>query len=263
MSAKQWSKAWKGSLIALIVSSAGIVSAEGVRHYRVKPKQLCGIPPADYQPPQPPPAVVPVVAVSAVGHVLTPPVNPLTGTAAMNLQIPGAVANPSPRIKVFQFVPSALQIDHCSISRIAFSLQDNGQWRLSLQADQNPVVENSTALTTVLPSTTTSPDFPSTGKPALATAPIRGLPAVRLKHTTFLKRNLFVVQIRGLGDFAEQISVPASPPQLGKPVLVAMEPISFWVQNGVPYPLVSEGVVADASRFFDMIDRVELEFSYR
>src|SRR5208337_2431207 len=167
------------------------------------------------------------------------------------------------RIKVFQFVPSALQIDHCSISRIAFSLQDNGQWRLSLQADQNPVVENSTALTTVLPSTTTSPDFPSTGKPALATAPIRGLPAVRLKHTTFLKRNLFVVQIRGLGDFAEQISVPASPPQLGKPVLVAMEPISFWVQNGVPYPLVSEGVVADASRFFDMIDRVELEFSYR
>jgi|GEM_PF-2270702 len=263
MSARYLGKNLTRNLTATLAIGAGIVGADGVRHYHVKPKQLCGIPPADYQPPHPPPAVVPVVLVSSVGHVIMPPAKPLTGTTAMSLQIQAENANQSPRVKVFQFVPTAMQIDHCSISRIAFSMQDNGQWRLNLQADQNPVVENSTGLTTVLPPTLVSGGVPASGKPALTTAPIRGLPALRLKDTTYIKRNLFVIRIRGLGDFAEPIAVPASPPALGKPVLLRLSPIEFWVQNGVPFPLVSDGLHPDAKTFFDMIDRVEIEFSYR
>jgi hypothetical protein len=224
MSMKQWSKSWGRSLLAMIASSAGIVSAEGVRYYHVKPKQQCGIPP---------------------------------------LQIASNAANLGRRVKEFQFIPTALQIDHCSISRIALFIEDNGHWRLSLQADQNPLVEESTALTTVLPSTTLNTGLPAPGKPALPTAPIRGLPAVRLKHTTFLKRNLFVIRVRGLGDFAEPIAVPPAPPALGKPVLLSLPSIEFWVQNGVQLPLVREGYHEDAITFFDLIDRAEIEFSYR
>jgi hypothetical protein len=250
------------NVIATSAICAGIVGADKVRHYHVAPKQLCGVPPADYQPPHPPPAVVPVIAISGLGQILTPPATLASATAAMSLKVP---VQTTPRIKLFQFNQSTLQVDHCSISRMALTIQDNGLWRLSLQGDQNPVVEISTGLTTVQPSSTLNVGLPAPGKPPLPTAPIRGLPAVRLKNTNHLKRNLFVVRVRGLGAYTEPIPVPATPSIVGKPVLLDLEPIEFWVQNGVPYPLVAEAEhpYPDVQRFFDLIDRVEIEFSYR
>jgi hypothetical protein len=247
------------NLLATLAMGAGVLGADGIRHYRVSPRPLCGIPPADYQPPQPPPAVRPMIAISQVGFVLAPPATPSLPAAPMSLQINGQPVSPIPRVKVFQFVPTGMQIDHCSISRMALTIQDNGFWRLSLQADQNPIVETATALTTVQPA--------SGSPPALPTAPIRGLPKVSWKDTSFIKRNLFVIRIRGLGSFQEAIPVPPAPLSIGKPVLFALNPIEFWVQNGVPFPLVAQPrpfqAHPDVKRFFDMVDRVELEFSYR
>jgi hypothetical protein len=277
-------------------AGAGVVGADGVRHYHVKPKTLCGIPPADYQPSHPPPVVAPVTAISEVGFVITAPlaalsppatiVTPLpttvitppattvvappvtvvnrpattvTPSALMSLQTPSQIITPAPRTKVFQFIPTSMQIDHCSISRMALYIQDNGLWRLTLQADQNPIVQTATALTTVQPSTA--------NPPALLTAPIRGLPKVTWRDTSFIKRNLFVIRVRGLGSFQEPIPVPAAPATIGKPVLFELAPIEFWVQNGVSFPLVAQQDPslphADIKQFFDMIDRVEIEFSYR
>ena len=124
-------------------------------------------------------------------------------------------------------------------------IQDDGRWRLSLRADQNPLVETATGLTTVLPSSNSTSTLPTTSKPALPTAPIRGLPSGTAKDTAFLKRNLFVIQLRGLGDFSEPIATPPEPSKLGKPVLFATPPIKFWVQNGVPYSLVTEATSSD------------------
>jgi hypothetical protein len=259
----EWGKQLGRSLIATLAIGAGIVSADGVRHYHVKPQRLCGVPPAEYQPPRPPPVVVPVVAVSSVGYVLTPPLTQASLKEAMSLQVPGK-ATKSPRIKVFQFTLSSLQIDHCSISRLCLTVYDNGFWRFSCQGDQNPIVETATALTTVQRSATTKELLPTSGRPPLPVAQIQGLPAGEAKYTAFLKRNLFVIRVRGLGDFREPLPVPPAPPSLGKPVLFSLPVIEFWVQNGVPYPLVrTSGPNGDVRQFFDMIDRVEVEFSYR
>jgi hypothetical protein len=202
--------------------------------------------------------------VSSVGYVLTPPPTQASLTAAMSLKVAGEASTPS-RIKVFQFAQNSLQLDHCSISRPSLIIEENGFWRFTCQAVQNPLVQSSTALTTVLPSTTQTPVMPTFGQPVLPTAPIRGLPAVEMRDTAFLKRNLFVIRIRGLGDFKDPIPVTPAAPLLGKPVLVELPVIEFWVQNGVPYPLVKKAVAPDLDvhRFFDMVDRAEVEFSYR
>ncbi len=53
------------------------------------------------------------------------------------------------------------------------------------------------------------------------------------------------------------------PSNQAKPALMAPPPIEFWVQRGVPYLGVFDGVDTSAAAFFDQIDRFELEFSYR
>jgi hypothetical protein len=264
MSESNLVKFWRRKVVVVSAVSAGILGADEVRRYHVLPKTICGIPPADYQPPHPKPIVAPVVVISSVGVLLPAPAVPASAAAnAMSLQINGAPVSKLPRIKFFQFIPTTLQIDHCALSRIALVIRDDGHLRLSLQADQNPLIENSTALTTVQPSSTTNSLVSTMSKPPLATAPIRGLPAVRLKQTSFLKRNQFVIRLRGLGSYANPLPVPPAPASLGKPVMFATPPIEFWVQNGVPYPLDAEADLGDIRAFFDLVDRVELEFSYR
>jgi hypothetical protein len=236
--------------LALILVAAltvgGAALGGGVRRYRARPQQLCAIPDADYQPPHPPPMVDPVLAVSKVGTILTPSPPATAGETTMSLKIAGQTTTSRPRIKLYQFIPTALAIDHCSISRLAMTIDETGYWRLNLQADQNPQV-----------------DFPPAGIAVPVQAQTRGLPAVQLKQTTYLKRNLFVIRVRGLGAFPEATTTPPAPPDLGKPVLLAIPPIQFWVQRGVPYPAVFDGVNRDAATLFDLIDRIEIEFSYR
>jgi hypothetical protein len=237
------------SLALLLVSAltiAGAAVGKGVRRYHARPQERCGIPEADYQPRHPPPLVDPVIAVSQVGVLLAQPQTTASDTA-MSLKIEGArTTAPRTRVKVYQFAPTSLQIDHCSISRMALFLTDRGHWRLSLQADQNPQVV-----------------LPPAGVAVPTTAQVRGLPNVQLKQTTHLKRNLFVIKVRGLGAYREPLAVPPKPPTQGKPVLMDLPPIEFWVQRGVPYSAVFENENGDSATYFDQIDRVEIEFSYR
>jgi hypothetical protein len=237
------------SLALLMVAALTVGSVAvggGVRRYRARPQERCGIPDADYQPPHPPPVVDPVLAVSQLGVLLAQPLSTTAGDAAMSLKISGQTAAARSRVKIYQFSPTSLQIDHCSISRMALIINDRGYWRLSLQADQNPQV-----------------DIPAAGVAVTSPAQVRGLPSLPLKQTTQLKRNLFVIRVRGLGAYSEPLPTPPAPAALGKPVLMALPPIEFWVQRGVPYPGVFENENRDAATFFDQIDRVEIEFSYR
>jgi hypothetical protein len=233
-------------LIAILVVGVGVVSAAGVRRRHAKPRELGGIPARDYQTitGSSPASVLAISKVAVSIAPSEPPAAP--GTAGMALRIGEQAANRSLGARLYQFAPTSLQIDHCSISRIALVIQEDGSWRLNLQADQNP--------RTAVPRSETPP---------VAMTPIRGLPNVQTKQTAHIKRNLFIVRVRGLGAFAEPLATPPSPPSLGKPVLLALGPIEFWVQNGVPYPLVIQGRDDDAACFFDRIYRAEIEFTYR
>jgi hypothetical protein len=67
--------------------------------------------------------------------------------------------------------------------------------------------------------------------------------------------------VRCYGAFPLREEVPGLAP--GKPVLFELPPASFWVQRGVPYDFWAKQPLPDVSQYFDLIDRVEVEFSYR
>lgn len=229
------------------MAAATAAAGAGVRRYHARPTPLCGLPAADYQPPQPPPAALPSLLVSSPGVVINPPPPAVAnGAAAMSLQIADPGDPRAMRLKVFQFPTSGLTVDHCSVSRITLTVRDDGFWRANLRAAQNSQVT-----------------APGVVAPPVPPTPVRGLPAVTTKETLYLKRNLFVVRLRGLGLYQEPLPTPTVPSPLGKPVLLDLCAIEFWVQRGVPYELVRQGWSPDARAYFDRIDRVELEFSYR
>jgi hypothetical protein len=132
-------------------------------------------------------------------------------------------------IDLYQLDQDKLQIDQCEISQVALQLFDNGQWVLSLRGDQNrrPL-----------------PDQPVPYNPRL-----------------HIKRNQFVVRLRCLG--AVEVKPIADAPAAGKPVLVALNPVEFWVENGQPRYLRTGGRDPLVKDYFRDIDRVEIEFFYR
>jgi hypothetical protein len=244
----------------MAAAAVGIGTGAGVRHYHARPHELNGLPGYDYQPPQPPPVVPPISMVSSLGVILLPPPPtlppPALSTAPglvvtqrddlMSLQIAAPPIGPKARLKFYQFPTAGLQLDHCGISRVALVIREDGFYRLTLRADQN------------------RRDDPTSLKTApLVDAPIRGLPDVRLKQTGHLRRNLFIIRTRGLGSFTEPLPINGGPPTLGKPVLAQFPTASFWVQNNVPFPMASQGYLEDVAAYFDRIDRIELDFSYR
>jgi hypothetical protein len=153
------------------------------------------------------------------------------------------------RIKYYQLPQSKMQIDHCSLSRVALTLHENGYWTLSLGADQNPWMTGQRQ--------EASSPTQTRGTVNSVRAPIPPL----TKQTNDLKRNLFRVKIRCYGGYPLQENRPEL--SGGKPVLFELEPDPFWVQRGIPYDYWKSGATVAAQRFFDVIDRVEVEFSYR
>lgn len=136
------------------------------------------------------------------------------------------------QIRLYQLDRPGLQIDHCAISRVALQLHDDGIWVLSLRADQN------------------RQDEPAAAPP----------PGEQRKATAHIKRNQFVVKLRCYGRYEVKEAEPEA--STGKPVLVQIEPERFWVQRGEPRHFVGSGKQEDLTRYFDLIDRVEIEFFY-
>ena len=208
------------------VAGLGLIGAAGKRHpdrrAKTVPNVRCDIPAQDYihgSPSQvgiafsdpvvlvrtagPPPAVVPVGAVSYAYYQLTRP---------------------------------SITIDQCSISQVVLTTWDNGSWSLDLRADQNPMVSQSNPQ--ILPG--------STGP---------------TKVTSYIRRNLFTVRIRGLGSSSGPLD-PAN--RIGRPVLFTLEPDPFWVQRGIPkLPSLQKESDPRVAKFFNQVDRIEVDFSYR
>ena len=77
------------------------------------------------------------------------------------------------------------------------------------------------------------------------------------RYTAHIKRNRFHVKFRCLGAYE------AEPQEgdAGRPVLFNVEPRPFWVQKGRPYALFERGDLGGDQQYFDLVDRVELEFA--
>jgi multidrug efflux pump subunit AcrA (membrane-fusion protein) len=136
--------------------------------------------------------------------------------------------------KAFQFASApVLKIDHCSISEMSVQIQDSGAWELSLRADQNPA-------------------------DAQADRKVTTKEEIR-KFTDHLQRNQFFVRLQCYANFGRAGRVGL----LGKPVVIPLNVEPFWVQKGVPLPLVVQGYSPKVKSYFSQIDRAEIEFYYR
>lgn len=230
-----------------------LVCCAAPRYFHARARTRSGLPVRDYVFEA---FAQPITAWSMSGVPVPPFVTPpeLAPTEAL-------AARADTELRVFQFIDERLAIDHCSISRIAVQLHRNGDCTVSFRADQNPQPPAPTlgppSLSTVVP--------PQVAPNVTTTAPVLN-PKLNVtteqptnKYTLHLRRNEFYVQFRCYGlAGAPMISTP-----LGKPVMAEIVIPPFWVERGEPYQMMYRCHSNEIKKNFLLIDRVELEFTYR
>ena len=206
-----------------------VVVAAAPTFHRTRPGVRCDIPVRDYQ-----------------HHKFSQPLRSLSNVP-MLIEVPlAAVFNGNDvrrldtavrqreRVKSFQFVKDpTLQIDHCSVSEMSVLLHESGRWTVSLRANQNPLIASR-----ILDVTTLEP---------------------KQLFTDHLQRNQFHIIAHCYAQFGPGDGNTV----LGKPLVVPLYVKPFWVQRHRPYPLFETDYHPDTQRYFDSIDRVEIEFAYQ
>jgi hypothetical protein len=186
----------------------------------------CGLPERPYTR-VPPPTSLPALAVSQVAVLLRRTDTPLAD--------PNPAAALGERVAYFQLNQARIQLGHCSISRVAFTARSDGSWTLNLRADQNPIV------------------IPGPPEPA---RDVGGSSSV-VVATTYIKRNEFLVRVRGYSAFrTPDPDLDSSP---GHPLMFDLFVQPFMVQRGVPEFLTFRGVDPALGHDFALLDRVEVE----
>ena len=216
-----------------VVGSAGA----GVTYHRARPGCLPGLPCHEYVYGD----ISPPVSVFSLDPVMLDRVQPTAPG------VPSGVVRE--RVKFFQMPVTTVRLDHCSLSRVVLTLHESGHWTLSLRADQNPWMTG--------PGHVVSTSVQLPGAVSALRPPIPNLP----KETDGLKRNQFLVKVRCYGGYPVREALPALAP--GKPVLFELPTAIFWVQRGYPYDFWAKQPLPAVSQYFDLVDRVEVEFSYR
>jgi hypothetical protein len=220
----------------LYFAAAALVTVVAAGPYRgaTRPSTSCALPNHDYQYRE---FSQPVRSVSAVGILVREPL-PLGGLTEFEREQLRRTGDVSVlrAVKAFQFVDHPrLQVDHCSISQITVNLYESGDWTLSLRADQNPIQ--------LVP--------PEIDRDVTTSEEVT-------RFTDHIKRNLFKVQLRGYARTGGATAESA----VGKPVVIPLEVASFWVQRQQPRWHVDTGNDAWIRQYFEIIDRVEIEFTY-
>ncbi|HEY1188109.1 MAG TPA: hypothetical protein VGE74_10655 [Gemmata sp.] len=216
-------RTWKWVCAAVCATAcASAGRAEWPRHV-AKPKALPGVPGYDYRPNNVRPAQT-VTALSLDKVNVTP------------APLPGQPQRPA--TQVYQLSQTRLQVDHCFLSRVAVALHETGEFQISFRADQNPQPGNDPR------------------------SPLR--PGERLEiplQTTQLKRNTFVVKVRGYTGVA---GTPGQPnPLPGAPAVIEFPPMEFVVQRGEPASKTFSGYSTAVAKYFPLVDRIEVEFTYK
>ena len=198
--------------------------------HRMRPRPVCGIPNYPYQVANPNPN--PTVTSASLIRVTA-------GRAGVPDVIPDSPAIGAARSPiVFQLTDTRLQLDHCFLSRVAVTVYDDGRYLVNFRADQNPQLVRDIA------------------------APLKlGERVDTVLQTTQLRRNQFVLHVRGYAMSPLRQNLPGL--GLGKPALFDLPITPFTVQRGEPYYGKFEGRSDAIRRSFELIDRVEVDFTYR
>jgi hypothetical protein len=212
----------------------------GISRLRSRPKVLCGIPDRDYIQGGP---NGPATALSQIAQLI--PVRDAT--------VDGVLPS-GRRAYHYQLNQGELRVDHCSISRVALAIVDDGRWTLSFRADQNRRYPDDQPLIAVGRPTTSDDVSRAPNRQILpgATATVR--------FSEHIRRNLFTIRVRGYGAYAAEADPDLSP---GRPVLFELSTPPFWVQKQVPLFPRFEGIDPQVAEFARSVDRVEIELSYR
>lgn len=130
------------------------------------------------------------------------------------------------RIKVFQMDSSELRNNHCQLTKVALTIHQDGKWTMNFTATQNPDL------------------LPSYLRPSFER----------------FDRNLFCVSVYGeaLYKIGESTDSP-----VGKPELFHIFLQPYVIEKRQSTRLVYSGESREISRYFDIIDRVEVDLRYR
>jgi len=209
----------------------------GIFKQHTKPRLLPGVPARDYQQG----GAVPTTEARSTKAVLVlgrPNMEAPDGPPGWKIVPPPIVRS---RVKYFQLDQAALQIDHCFVSRFALVLREDGVWSINCRADQSPLKKDGVDDVGMLRDQ----------------ASVRGPQPLFTDH---LKRNLFMLRVRCLGTYVDGKMLNNVQ---GQPLLLRFDPEPFWVQRQQPYDFFCTGRTNDVSRYFDLIEQAEVEFSYR
>jgi hypothetical protein len=137
-----------------------------------------------------------------------------------------SATSPGRRLRVWQGGGTALKVGHCSISKVAVWIDENGTWTTSLQAVQDPFIVN--------------------GNDRQAT------PAARFV------RNGFHVTIRGYG--LAKVADPNRAAQVGQPEMFCIDVPPFWVSRDSTERVSETGMLTMEQRErLPLVDRLEVE----
>ncbi|AMV37295.1 hypothetical protein [Planctomyces sp. SH-PL62] len=155
-----------------------------------------------------------------------------------------AVPTPGVRANMFQFIdPTSLRIDHCMISEMAAVIDEEGQWVVSLRADQNPILVRR--------------------REGLIDQVVVDDVRESVLQTNQFLRNLFHVRVFGYAAPASRAATPAV--GVTDPAVFEATIPPFWVQRGRPRRMRWTGSMdaVQAARAYGLVDRIGVEFSYQ
>ncbi len=153
------------------------------------------------------------------------------------------ISAPSPTVSLvnsaasFSLFDPVLKVDHCSVSGVSVTFSPEGRFVVRFRADQNPLPTDPLA-------------------PALASA--TNAATTRIEPNQF-KRNKFLLTVRGYA--ADTLGERSSGATKAALVELPVEP--FWVERGKPFSGFVEGTSESVQWHYKLIDRVELDFTYR
>jgi hypothetical protein len=218
-------------VLALVAGLLVSATWAGWPHHRTHPTLMRGIPNRDYDYPQ---YSQPQLTLSRPAVPLAPvptPADSAANTATGTTPTPTPAAK-LPQRKLFQLDTPRVRIDHCEVSRFSLVIDENGNWLLNASAEQGVTEE------------------PAVGD-VTAERELAVLP----------QRNEFRLCVRGY-PATSAVGDPELE-ALGRPVLFELPVQTIWVQKSKTRFVRVAGQSMEAKRYFPLIDRVELEFSYR
>jgi hypothetical protein len=130
------------------------------------------------------------------------------------------------RIKTFIMNQTELRNDHCSIEKLAWTVDSDGNWMLSFDATQDPM---------------SVPD------------------AQRPKFVRFIQ-NKFYVTIRAYGLYAADDNTDQA--AVGQPQLVNIPLEGFWLKRGESKRIFLKDKQFDLKKNFPLINRIEIDLQY-